>query len=76
MGRFKEALLEAYYVYGEVRADASLTPEEVKEYCKKLIDIVGKGGGFIMDAAANFDDAKVENVKAMIDFTKEYGVYR
>ena len=52
------------------------TPDEVKEYCKKLIDIVGKGGGFIMDAAAGFDDAKVENVKTMIDFTKEYGVYR
>lgn len=52
------------------------TPDDIKEYCKKLIDVVGKGGGYIMDAAANFDDAKVENVKAMIDFTKEYGVYR
>lgn len=51
------------------------TPEEVKEYCKKLIDVVGKGGGYIMDAAAGLDEAKPENVKAMIDFTKEYGVY-
>jgi len=52
------------------------TPDDVKEYCKKLIDKVGKGGGFILDAATGLDDAKPENVKMMIEFTKEYGVYR
>jgi uroporphyrinogen-III decarboxylase len=51
------------------------TPDDVKAYCKKLIDKVGKGGGFIMDAAAVVDGAKIENLKAMIDFTKEYGRY-
>jgi hypothetical protein len=52
------------------------TPQEVKDYCKKLIDTVGKGGGFIMSNGAFFDEAKPENVKAMVDFTKEYGVYK
>ena len=52
------------------------TPNEVKDHCKKLIDIVGKGGGFIMDAGAIIDEAKPENIKAMVDFTKEYGVYK
>jgi len=51
------------------------TPDDVKAYCKKLIDVVGKGGGFIMDSSTVVDDAKPENLKAMIDFTKEYGVY-
>lgn len=51
------------------------TPQEVKDYCKKLIDVVGRGGGFIMDAGAVIDEAKPENIKAMVDFTKEYGVY-
>ena len=51
------------------------TPEDVKAYCKKLIDTVGKGGGYIMDASTGLDDAKPENVKAMFKFTKEYGVY-
>lgn len=51
------------------------TPDDVKAYCRKLIDEVGKGGGFIMDAAAVVDNAKYENLKAMIDFTKEYGRY-
>ena len=28
-----------------------------------------------MDASTVIDDAKPENVKAMFDFTKEYGIY-
>ncbi len=52
------------------------TPDEVKDYCKKLIDVVGKGGGFIMDAGAVIDEEKPENIKAMVEFTKEYGVYQ
>ncbi|MGO8991484.1 MAG: uroporphyrinogen decarboxylase family protein [bacterium] len=52
------------------------TPDEVKAYCKKLIDTAGKGGGFIMSNGAFFDEAKPENVKAMVNFTKEYGVYK
>ena len=52
------------------------TPDDVRAYCKKLIDVVGKGGGFIMDTAVMLDEAKPENLKAMFDFTREYGVYR
>jgi hypothetical protein len=52
------------------------TPDEVKAYCKQLIDTVGKGGGFIMGNGAFFDEANPENVKAMVDVTREYGVYK
>jgi uroporphyrinogen-III decarboxylase len=55
---------------------ATGTPQQVKEYCKELIDILGEGGGFIMDASCASEDAKPENMKAMMEFTKEYGVYR
>jgi uroporphyrinogen-III decarboxylase len=51
------------------------TPNEVKDYCKKLIDTVGRDGGFIMANGAFFDEAKAENIKAMVEFTKEYGKY-
>jgi hypothetical protein len=51
------------------------TPEDVKAYCKKLIDVCGADGGFILDAAAPLSDARPENVQAMFDITKEYGVY-
>lgn len=54
---------------------ATGTPDDVRTYCKKLIDIVGKDGGYIMDSSGGMDDAKPENVKAMIEFTREYGVY-
>jgi hypothetical protein len=47
----------------------------VRAYCKRLIDTVRKDGGLIMDTAVMLDEAKPENLKAMIDFTKEYGVY-
>jgi uroporphyrinogen-III decarboxylase len=51
------------------------TVQDVKDYCKKLIDVVGKGGGFIISPRSSTDEVKPENLKAMIDFTKEYGVY-
>lgn len=49
--------------------------EEVKDYCKMLIDNVGKDGGFILSPRSSTDEVKPENFKAMIDFTKEYGRY-
>jgi uroporphyrinogen-III decarboxylase len=52
------------------------TKEEVIDYCKKLIDIVGKDGGYILAPRTSLDEVKPVNLKAMIDFTKEYGVYR
>ncbi|MBD3266258.1 hypothetical protein GF373_06270 [bacterium] len=52
------------------------TPDQVREYCKKIIDGVARDGGYIMDASAIIqNDAKVENIKAMTEFTREYGVY-
>jgi uroporphyrinogen-III decarboxylase len=52
------------------------TPDEVRDCCKKIIDEVARDGGYIMDASAIVqNDAKVENMRAMTDFTREYGVY-
>ncbi len=51
------------------------TPGRVKEYCKKLIDVVGDDGGFIMAAGSSIDNARPENLRAMVEFTKEYGRY-
>ena len=51
------------------------TVQEVKDYCKKLIDVVGKDGGYILGPRSSTHYAKPENLKAMVDFTKEYGRY-
>lgn len=52
------------------------TVQQIKDYCKKLIDTVGEGGGYILSPRSSTDEVKPENLKAMIDFTREYGVYR
>ena len=52
------------------------TPNEVKDYVKKLIEVCGEGGGFMVMNGAVIDEAKPENVKAMIEATNEYGVYK
>lgn len=52
------------------------TPEQVEAHCKKLIEVVGEGGGFILANACSLPyDARVENVKAMIKASEKYGVY-
>ena len=52
------------------------TPEQVRAEVKQLIDILGKEGGYIMDASAIMqNDTKVENMKAMVEATREFGVY-
>jgi ABC-type branched-subunit amino acid transport system ATPase component/uroporphyrinogen-III decarboxylase len=52
------------------------TPQQVKDYAQKLIDTCAKDGGYIMSNGAFFDEARAENVHAMVDFAKEYGVYK
>jgi hypothetical protein len=77
MHKAKETLGKNACLLGNVPSSllGLATPDEVKAYCKKLIDTVGKDGGFIMGNGAFFDEAKPENIKAMVDFTKEYGGY-
>jgi uroporphyrinogen-III decarboxylase len=52
------------------------TQDDFREQCRKIIDVCGKDGGFIMSTSTTLDDARPDNIKAMIDFTLEYGVYR
>lgn len=51
------------------------TTGQVKTYIKELIDVVGKNGGLIVDCGSVIDEAKHDNIKAMVEFTKEYGRY-
>jgi len=51
------------------------TVQQIDDYARWLIETMGNGGGFIMAAGAVIDEARPENVKAMIDATMKYGVY-
>jgi uroporphyrinogen-III decarboxylase len=49
------------------------SPGDIREYCQRLIDEVGKEGGFFLTTGCECPvDAKFENVKAMIDTAKSY----
>jgi hypothetical protein len=78
MAKTKKTLGTVACLAGNVPSDLLKlgTTQQVKDYVKNLIDTAGKGGGYIVCNGAFFDEVKAENVKAMVDFTKEYGVYK
>ncbi|MBA7632143.1 hypothetical protein ES703_39686 [subsurface metagenome] len=78
MARAKKTIGTVSCIMGNMPTDLLTvgTPEQVKDCAKKLIDTAGKGGGYIMANGAFFDNVKPENLKAMVDFTKQYGVYK
>jgi len=51
------------------------TPEEVKTHCRQLIETVGRGGGYILSYGATPNQSKIENINAMRDSAKAYGVF-
>ena len=51
------------------------SPDDIKACAKRLIDVVGKNGGYIMGPRSAMDECDPERVKLWVDFTKEYGVY-
>jgi hypothetical protein len=74
----KEILKDHTCIKGNVPASILQvgSVQDVEAYCKKLIDVVGKGGGFILSPRGSTDEVKAENLTAMIEFTKKYGVYK
>jgi hypothetical protein len=77
MGKAKKVMGKTACIVGNVPLSLlnTGTTDEVKEYCKRLIDVAGKDGGFILAAGGIIDKAEPENVRTMVDFTREYGVY-
>jgi len=71
----KEILKDHICIAGDVPATLSAlgTPAEMEDYCKKLIDTVGKDTGFILSSGCTVPaDCKYENFKMMIDTAKDY----
>jgi uroporphyrinogen-III decarboxylase len=70
----KDALRDRVCIRGNVPISLLATgaPDDVKAYCKKLIDYVGEGGGFLMDTSAGVTDAAPENLRTMFEFSREY----
>jgi hypothetical protein len=51
------------------------TPEQVRAETKKVIETIGRDGGFIMSNNTVLDEADPALVKVWAEATKEFGVY-
>ncbi len=52
------------------------TKDEVLAYCKRLIENVGKNGGFILSTGCSIpNNAKAENIRALAEAVDEWGQY-
>jgi uroporphyrinogen-III decarboxylase len=76
MAKAKEKLSDNC-IAGNVPVTAMVTgqPAEVKERCRKLIEICAPGSGYILTAGAYMDIGNPDNLRAMMEAAKEYGVY-
>jgi uroporphyrinogen-III decarboxylase len=52
------------------------TPEDVKKYCRWLIDTCAPGGGYILSMGITVDIVDPANLQAIIETAKKYGVYQ
>jgi hypothetical protein len=71
----KEILGGHLCLYGDIPASLFSIgqPEEVTAYCRRLIDEVGRDGGFILGSGcAVAADCKPENFRAMLETGKNY----
>jgi hypothetical protein len=78
MAKAKEVLGDVTCVAGNMPMHL-LTVGSVQDainHTKKLIDTCGKDGGYIMANGAFFDKVKWENLGAIVNTVKEYGVYK
>jgi hypothetical protein len=78
MAKAKEALGDVSCIGGNMPLSILQlgTVQEVKDYVLRLIHSAGNKGGFILMNGAAIDDAKAENLKAMIDAVKAFGKYK
>jgi hypothetical protein len=64
-------------IHGNVPASliSTGTPQQIKGYVKNLLSIAAQDGGFILSSGAVIDDAKAENLNAMLNAGWEFGSY-
>jgi uroporphyrinogen-III decarboxylase len=74
MFKAKEVLKDHVCIMGNVPSSLLQvgSVQDVEDYCRKLIQVCGKGGGFILTNGSSIDEARPELIKAMVDSCKKY----
>ncbi|MBN2238460.1 MAG: hypothetical protein JW712_01695 [Dehalococcoidales bacterium] len=78
MKKCKEILGKNFSIQGNVPASLVVTgnPDDVRAYCKNLIETCAPGGGYVLSAGSMPENPKMENIRAMYETVKKYGVYK
>jgi uroporphyrinogen-III decarboxylase len=78
MFKAKEILGNSACITGNVTAAQLYThsPKEIKDYCRKLIEVCGAGGGYILSLGSGPDKCDPASLQAIIEAAQEYGVYK
>ena len=78
MKEAKKILGDRICLFGNIPASLLCygSPQDVEEYCAKLIKDCAEGGGFILSTECETPwNAKPENIKAILETAKKYGQY-
>jgi hypothetical protein len=77
MFKAKEILGDAACIAGNVTAAQlyTQTPAMIKDYCSRLIEVCGKGGGYILSLGSGIDRCDPANLHAILEARDEYGTY-
>jgi uroporphyrinogen-III decarboxylase len=78
MARAKEVLSDTACIAGNVPVTVLCTgtPQEVKERCRRLIEVCAPSGGYILTGGATMDRGNTDNLRAVMEAAKEFGVYK
>ena len=77
MKEAKKMLGDVSCIVGNVPSSIIITgtPQQVKESCRKLIEVCAPGGGYILSGGAGIDKGDAKNLRAMMQAVEEYGKY-
>lgn len=78
MANAEEVLRDTASIAGNVPASLFVTgtAQDVKAYCRKLIRGLRQGRWHILTEGASIDRGKSDNLHAMMEAAREYGIYR
>ena len=77
MARAKKVLGDTACIAGNVPGSLmhAGNPQEVKQYCRKLIETCAPGGGYILTGAIGMNEGNPDVLHAFMEAAEEYGVY-